>query len=205
MATMTEETRLSLAREAASAFIRNHPGERYKDARFETCQPTPAVRYIQKLRPRQLMILHGPPGCGKTYAAACWIRRNIEKNLYRHRNAPGIYITAAEFERKFCQPGYWDFETKGNWEDLLEAGWVVFDDLGTEDPTNLRFKTKFNHLFETRHREQRTLIILTNVRIEEYGERIVSRVRDWGVDGSVWEIQGEDLRKNKRDLNPVAD
>lgn len=49
------------------------------------------------------------------------------------------------------------------------------------------------------------MIILTNVKIEEYGERIISRVRDWEVDGAVWEIQGEDLRKNKRNLNPVAD
>lgn len=114
-------------------------------------------------------------------------------------------ITAAEFENKFCQPGYWDLRTKSDWDDLFNARWVVFDDLGVEDPNNSKFQVKLVHFFGTRHRIQRTLIILTNVMIEEYGERIVSRVRDWGVDGSVWEIQGEDLRKNKRDLNPVAD
>lgn len=198
MARMTEETRLNMAQCAADSFICNQLGNRYKDARLETCEHTLAIEYIQKLKPCQLMILHSPPGCGKTYAAACWIRLEIERKLYRSRDALGVYITAAEFETKFCQPGYWDLEIRSAWDDLLEAGWVVFDDLGTEDPTNIRFKTKFNYLFETRHRSKRTLIILTNVRMEEYGQRIISRIRDWGVDGSVWEIQGEDLRAMRR-------
>lgn len=141
------------------------------------------------------MVMHGNPGTGKTYAAACWIRRNIERNYCRKGYSPGIYITASVFEQKFCQPGFWDVETRSSWNDLLEVSWVVFDDLGTENPTNAKFHVQFNQLFETRHRHERTLIILTNIRIDEYGERIASRIRDWGVEGAVWEIQGEDMRK----------
>lgn len=197
---MTEEQRLELAKEHAQAFIINNLGIRYEDARFEGSRHTAAVEYIRKLSHGQLMVLHGNPDTGKTYAAACWIRRYIEGNLYKKGYVPGIYITANVFEQKFCQPGFWDAETRSKWNDLLDASWVVLDDLGTENPTNAKFSTQFNQLFETRHRHERTLIILTNIRIDEYGERIVSRIRDWAVEGSVWEIQGEDLRKSQSEL-----
>lgn len=198
---MNEQERLSLATKAADAFIRNNLGVIYSDARFVTCQITLTIKYIQMLEPGQLIVLHGPPGCGKTYSAACWMRRDIERNSYRKGYTQGIYITAAEVEEKFCQPGFWDSQTKSDWRDLLYASWVVLDDLGTESPMNQMFLTKFHRFFEERHRRRLTTIILTNIRIEEYGPRIVSRIRDWGVDGSVWQIKGEDLRKNQREVN----
>jgi len=195
---MTEKQRYNLACNNAEVYLKNNLGKRYQNARFENSTPTLATEYIKKLTPGKLMIMHGDNGVGKTFSAACWIRQNIEENMFTRGYAPGIYITALKFERKYCQPGYWNTDTKRNWQDLLQSPWVVFDDLGTEDPNNLKFKTHFADFFETLHREKKTLIILTNVSIEEnYDKRIVSRIRDWAIDGSVWEIQGEDLRYNK--------
>jgi DNA replication protein DnaC len=203
-----EDQRINNAKERAQDFILNQVGNRYKDACFDNALSNSAIEYIRKLkRHGSLLILQGNPGCGKTYAAVCWMRVEMEHFFSRNGVSEGkrFYLTASQFERIFCQPGYWEEDLKDTWMDLLRAKWVVLDDLGTEDQSNSRFKQKFHEFFDYRYRNEKTLIILTNDRIERYGERIISRIRDWGIEGSVWAIQEEDMRRRNRDSRLVRD
>lgn len=129
---------------------------------------------------RNVLVLGGVAGCGKTVAAAWWARQQ--------RVAPQ-FVRASTF----ASSSRYDRETRDGW---LKASALVLDDLGAEYlDTKGSLVTDLDELVDVFYGDRRPLVITTNLAKAafkaRYGERIVDRIRECGH----WEaIGGQSLR-----------
>lgn len=110
-----------------------------------------------------VVVLAGPPGSGKTAAAARW--------SHTRTNGPPRFVRSAEF---FRSSRYDDKR-----ELFLAAFALVFDDAGAEyaDP-NGSFRVDFDELVDRFYADKRILVITTNMDAKAFGERFGARVTD---------------------------
>lgn len=117
-----------------------------------------------------VLVLAGPPGCGKTVAAAWWSLR---------RARPPVFLRSTAFAAN----SRFDAAKRDEW---LKAGALVLDDLGTEyADTKGNYLVDLDELIDTFYGDRRPLLITTNCDDTtfktRYGARIVDRVRECGA------------------------
>lgn len=115
------------------------------------------------------LVLSGPPGCGKTTAAARWAL-----SLREHVN----FMRAATF----AASSRYDAGKRSHWHD---AQALVLDDLGSEyADAKGNFLVDLDELIDTFYGNKRPLLITTNCSADDfkqrYGARIVDRLRECG-------------------------
>lgn len=136
---------------------------------------------VQGVNASGAVVLGGNKGTGKTVAAA-W--------LCAKRSIRARFVRAAEFART---SRYSD----AKFDEILRAKALCLDDVGAEfadDRGSLR--VSLDELVDVFYSEKKTLIVTTNASGKEfaqrYGERMIDRMRQWGV----WvAIDGESQRR----------
>lgn len=142
-----------------------------------------------------LIVLSGDPGCGKTVAAAAWLRDLIfaEGRVTAFQGYQGrqpLFVTAARLSR-------WDRYDRDAMDTLLKADRLVLDDLGSEyADVKGNFLAIVDELVSERHGNRMPLVMTTNLAAvefkERYDERIADRIREVGCFVS---LDGESMRK----------
>jgi DNA replication protein DnaC len=117
-----------------------------------------------------VLVLSGPPGCGKTTAAAKW--------AWSFKYGTPQFVRATSF----ASSSRYDRETRDSW---LKAEALVLDDLGAEyADAKGNFLVDLDELVDTFYGDKRPLLITTNCTAEEfkkrYGNRVVDRLRECG-------------------------
>ena len=143
----------------------------------------PAIVRIATWNPADecVLVLSGPPGCGKTTAAAHWA-------LKRGRAPAFLRATT------FAASSRYDHEQRDGW---LNASALVLDDLGSEyADAKGNFLVNLDELVDTFYGDKRPLLITTNCTSADfksrYGQRVVDRIRECG---SWFSLTSESLRK----------
>jgi DNA replication protein DnaC len=144
----------------------------------------PAIKHIIEWDPgaTNIIALSGPPGCGKTTAAAYRVLQ---------RRALTVFVRASTFARTSRYDGKRD--------EWLNAPSLVLDDLGSEfADAKGSLQTDLDELIDAFYGDRRPLIITTNVTRDDfkkrYGERISDRFRECG---RWFEIRAQSLRGKK--------
>lgn len=148
----------------------------------------------RRLHPRPNLVLLGPVGTGKTYAALAAVRED-----YLDRALEVLFLPVVEC-LDLLRPG----GPEGAMDDLLDVPRLVLDDLGTERPTDWTAE-RLGALVNRRWMEERPIIATANLdaSVDEatgirplmaaLGERTYSRlVGDGAV---VIRMAGEDRRR----------
>jgi DNA replication protein DnaC len=120
-----------------------------------------------KLDDRNVAVLSGSPGCGKTVGAAHWCMARPERIEF---------VRAATF----AASSRYDAEQRDRW---YGADGLVLDDLGAEYlDAKGSFLVDLDELVDTFYADRRPLIITTNCDQKtfrtRYGERVVDRLRE---------------------------
>lgn len=135
-----------------------------------TTPATSAVaEWASASRGRNVLVLSGRAGCGKTVAAAQWA-------LGRTRSTRLVRAT------EFAGSSRFDRETRELW---LKAPALVLDDLGSEYVDSKgSLLTDLDELFDRFYGDEKPMIVTTNMKAHEftarYGARIVDRLRECG-------------------------
>ena len=143
---------------------------------------------------KDMLVLSGAPGCGKTVAAALWATEEIRKpelwfytdrmgGVYgsygnQFKGSPIVWVTAAKLAR-------WERYDQEEMAKLLKVGKLVIDDLGGEYLDKGGFYASLlDELINERQAGSRSTILTTNLDAagfsSRYGERIVDRIREGG-------------------------
>lgn len=147
--------------------------------RSKTATETPARAALEQ--PGTLLVLSGPPGCGKTTASALWLldlvsdAGNWSGALFAY--SP-LWVTAARLSR-------WPRYDERAMASLLSATHLVVDDLGAEFvDAGGSYLTLVDELVNERYNARRPTVLTTNLQSADfkarYGERIADRVRETG-------------------------
>ncbi len=130
------------------------------------------------------LLMHGPPGRGKTVAACAFLGACHVPPLGYPRRVGQFWTSAA----LAVLPAFGE-ENERRWEELSHVPNLVIDDLGVEAPTEW-WRGRLDALIDLRYsgRGLRT-VITTNLGVDQfkkspkdggYGERIARRIRESG-------------------------
>lgn len=144
-----------------------------------------AVQVFLEDQSASFLLLHGPPGKGKTVAACAFLKgvgvgREGALTMADTLKRMGQFWTAAALA---VLPAFGD-EASERWTSLCKVPNLVLDDLGVETPTDW-WRGRLDALIDVRYsgRGLRT-VITTNLGVEQfkkqYGERIARRIRETG-------------------------
>lgn len=178
---------------------------RYLDAGLEETEALRVAREFLADDSRCLLVLAGPPGVGKTVAAA-WFAdtrhvRRVWTPLRRDYEAietPARFVAAMEIVRR----GLYGEDAKW-WDDVRRAGRLVLDDLGTEPLDGKGYAlANLADLLAHRHAEESKTVITSNLSFGEFkrryltadGGRLADRFREAGT---IYEVRGESMRGPK--------
>lgn len=162
----------------------------YVDARLSDLGASPAAEAISawavERGPRPNLVILGPVGVGKTYAAVAAVRPAHERGL------DVAFYTAAGLLRDLSpgSPRQWEA-----WDAASDSARLILDDLGMQAATEWRDE-QILELVDYRTRAQLPTIVTANLSIagwaEAVGPRIVSRLA--GSDAAVVTMTGADRR-----------
>lgn len=162
-------------------------------ARFyaATLSTLPAVRWAQviiawcDLRPAPNLIMHGPPGTGKTWAAAAALRRR-----YADGDRVAWWSTAALLDT--LRPGRDEDGTA--WAAALTADVLLLDDLAAQRDTDWTDE-RLDLLVDDRWSQLRPIVVTTNLTPGEAATRLPARLQSrlYG-DATTVTITGDDRR-----------
>lgn len=121
------------------------------------------------LSERNVIVVSGLPGCGKTVACAWWAL---------HRRGGARFVRASSF----AAASRYDREERAAW---LKASALVLDDAGAEySDAKGSLMVDLDELVDTFYGDRRPLLITTNLTRSmfktRYGERITDRLRECG-------------------------
>lgn len=143
---------------------------------------------------RLILALSGPPGIGKTTAAAWWLLEGHRRSSTDWvQTTADRFVTAAELAR-------WPRYDEGRMRDLSRARALVIDDLGVEYADKRgAFTSMVDEVINLRYGNELPTLITTNLPGAEfkarYGERLADRIREVG---EFMELPGESLRRKAR-------
>jgi DNA replication protein DnaC len=138
---------------------------------------------------RDILVLSGAPGCGKTVAAAAWVVEFVrdlsswgaaphDGSVPRFYGRPPVWVTAARLAR-------WERYDEDKMNGLLKTPRLVIDDLGGEYMDKGGFYASLlDEIINERQGASQPTILTTNLDDvafkARYGERIVDRIREGG-------------------------
>jgi DNA replication protein DnaC len=133
------------------------------------------------------VFLHGPVGCGKTYAAVAML-----KSFVTERRRLGAFANVPELFENLRSS--YDSETEDPRPQLIASPLLVLDDLCVERSTDWA-REQLYVLINTRYNEERLTIYTSNVGIDQvaelYGEQTASRIVE---NCSIVKMEGPDRR-----------
>lgn len=126
-----------------------------------------ALLAAHDFKSRNVVVLSGAPGCGKTVAAARWALRRTPRPRFVRAST-------------FAAGSRYDAEQRAQW---FGAPALVLDDLGAEYlDAKGSFMTDLDELVDTFYGDLRPLVITSNCTLASfktrYGERVVDRLRE---------------------------
>lgn len=139
----------------------------------KACAETAAIAELRKwnFERANVVVLSGPPGCGKSVAAAWWALNS---------NTLPTWVRATTF----AATSRFDRDKRDEW---LRAGALVLDDLGTEYiDAKGSFLTDLDELIDTYYGDRAPLVITTNCRFAEFKERYGARILDRLTECGKW-------------------
>lgn len=108
------------------------------------------------------LLLYGPVGTGKTYAAACVVNALIDKNI------PCLMTSFSRIEKTLNGMRFKE-DQQQYIDSLNEFDLIVFDDMDAERKTEYMQETVFN-IIDGRYRSGKPFIVTTNLTIEQLKE-----------------------------------
>ena len=151
-----------------------------------------ADRYPNNPKPN--VTLMGKSGLGKTFFLNCVAQR------LRDRGFPVLQMTGFRMLEAMRRRHMGGFESRDEFDEMLEAPFLILDDLGSEPMLNNVTIEYLFTLLNERSAAGRPTFAATNFSISElqehYNERIASRLLDTGRT-YVIALEGEDLRTRR--------
>ena len=172
--------------------------EYYKDedlANFKKAVET-SLSFIKNFRSDyQNLLFYGEVGTGKSFLSNCIAREMLNQGYsVIYFSATGLFnmLSRYSFDANYKEMLY------KTYEDLYNCDLVIIDDLGTEI-SNTFTNSQFFSFINERHLRRKSVIISTNLGLEElrnrYSERIVSRLTNHFT---FRKITGPDIRLCKK-------
>lgn len=151
-----------------------------------------ADRYPNNPKPN--VTLMGKSGLGKTFLLNCVAQR------LRERGFPVLQMTGFRMLEAMRRRHMGSFESRDDFDEMLEAPFLILDDLGSEPMLNNVTIEYLFTLLNERSSAGRPTFVATNFSMSElhehYNERIASRLLDAGRT-YVITLEGEDLRTRR--------
>ena len=165
-----------------------------------TPKPTEALvnANVWDFKHRPILLLLGPKGVGKSYAAACafvrWFEAKTPADLWRHPERWNDM--ARDAERALCWMHIYKLvNDRDSTEAAAKAPFLVLDDLASEDATP-GAKARVNYIISERYDALKPTVLTGNLGVKEfvarYGERIMDRIAHFGT---IANCTGENLRE----------
>ena len=144
---------------------------------------------------KQMVVIYGKTGVGKTYLTECALNQAISNDVYT------IYTTAFKLNDEFLKYHIAKFEEKPYiLSPYLESDLLIIDDLGSENKLKNVTSEYLYLVLDTRTRNGLKTIITTNLTPDQvqdtYEDRVFSRMFNKQV-GVLLNMPGEDLRFKK--------
>ncbi|MBN1423810.1 ATP-binding protein [Candidatus Fermentibacteria bacterium] len=167
-------------------------------ATFNTRDVSPAIRKAYRAaqafakEPRGWLVLHGPPGTGKSHLASA-IDHACGPDAHPER--PSLCLVMPDLLR-LLRSGF----DSGDHDELLDfclnVELLIIDDMGTESATPWAQQTIFQI---TNYRYNRALpsVFIFNGEVDDFDPRIASRLKDRAL-STIVSVYGDDYRARRR-------
>lgn len=177
----------------------------FQQASFDNCPDIPAALVKQTRswakQPRGILYLHGQPGSGKSYVAACVLREIIASGILPPERCQYIDEPAFLTAIKATYDGP---EARSHREERVPL--LVFDDLGSTRWTDWAANT-VSELFVRRHNAGLPAIVTSNYSLTEIAQKLcVPRLASrFAEDGQPIGFPKKDLRLSGKVKRPAVD
>jgi DNA replication protein DnaC len=174
-----------------AAYTVTRPEQTFETFDARTVAPTVREAYHIALRfaeaPRGWLVLHGPPGTGKSHLAGAIINRCSERLAISLIMPDLLELLRSGFDG-------------GDYSELLDlcrtVELLVVDDMGTESPTAWA-QEKLFQILNHRYNQALPTVLIFNGAIDDFDLRIASRMMDRAL-STVIAVYGDDYRQRRR-------
>jgi DNA replication protein DnaC len=180
-------------------------GERLKAATFDTWEdrPEPSIKLAHTTALRFVaqwdscrasgrgILFYGDPGTGKSHMAAAILHALLPKGTIT------VYQSVPDLLQRIRNT--YDKANNEREDELMrsleESELLILDDLGAEQMTDW-VRDRIYRIIDSRYRNQRPLIITSNLTLDQIGEQFTDRIADRLIEMCrVIEVKGESYRK----------